>query len=255
MTPAMVARGTAVIGDAVRRADLPWTPDALRVRAPAALLGPAFLAHLLGVSRPLLVAAVVAPGVVAVVWFASRVARRPHRVMVQMPDALRGIAAGVRAGMSLRRALARAGQSTPTPAGPELRRVADALEAGDRTGDALDALAARVPHAEMDMLACVVAVVTRSGGDLARVLGDAADGMEQRLGEAAHLSSLSAQARATAWLVATLPIAGAAIVELMAPGVLARTLDAGPARAAIIAGVAMLLVAVLAVRRLARVDP
>lgn len=235
------------------RADLRWPPPRARAIGLIVALGPGFAAAVLGVSRPLLFACLVLPGACAAAWLHARVGRRPDRVVGQMPDALRRVAAALGSGLSLRQALARVAPRVDAPAGPELRRVHDDLEAGARVDDALEALVARVPHHDMDVVGCVTLVALRAGGDLAGLLRDLADGIETRRAAAADLAAMSAQARTTAWLVVAMPVAGAALVELAAPGVMGRTLDGAAGRAVMVLAAVMFVVAVAAVRRLARV--
>ncbi|MCB0883064.1 MAG: type II secretion system F family protein [Thermoleophilia bacterium] len=245
--------GLDAVDEYLLRADLRFSPRAARALALLVAAGPGFAAAVLGVSVPLLVACVALPGACAAVWLHARVARRPDRVVAQMPDALRRVAAALASGLSLRQALARVAPRVDAPAGPELRRVHDDLEAGARVDDALEALVARVPHHDMDVVGCVTLVALRAGGDLAGLLRDLADGIESRRAAAADLAAMSAQARTTAWLVTAMPVAGAALVELAAPGVVGRTLGGAAGRAVVVLAVAMFAVAVAAVRRLARV--
>lgn len=236
------------------RADLRWPLGRVRRVAPVVAVAPAVLAVALGVSPLMMVVCLIAPGAGMALWITRRVAGRPDRVVAQLPDALRAVAAGVASGLSLRRSLVRVAPGTPEPAGAELRRLSDDLESGARTDEALEAFAQRVPHQDVAVLMCVMGVALRSGGDLGELLRELADGMESRRAAAAEAAALSSQARTTAWMVVALPVAGAALVELAAPGVLTRTADSALGRAALMAGVSMLAVAIALVRRLSRPD-
>lgn len=196
---------------------------------------------------------VAAPPAALAVAVKSRAARRPRRVAGQLPGVLRHVADAVRAGQSLRQALTRAGHAAPEPAGTELRRLAVDLEQGARAEDALDGLADRVPHTDVRIAVCAMAVTMRSGGDMARILTDLAGNLEDRRRLAAELAGLTGQARMTAWLVAALPAVGGLAVEVSAPGTLARTLGEGLGRVAALVAAVLMATAFILIRRLARV--
>jgi tight adherence protein B len=102
-------------------------------------------------------------------------------------------------------------------------------------------------------LTAAVLLQRDAGGDLARLLRDLAARLEQARRDEADARSATAQARFTAWLVAALPLGAAALAELGSPGYLA-SLAATPVGAVLVAASAALqLLAVLAIRRIARV--
>jgi tight adherence protein B len=220
----------------------------LGVSAAAALAGTA-----LAGSPPLAVGGLLAPPVAAHLLLRGAERRRPQRVAAQLPAVSARIADGLSAGRSLRQAIERAAGDAPEPVRGELTRVADAVATGDRVEDALAALAARVPTPEVEMFVCSVLVNARSGGNLARVLGELGARLEERGRLVRELRGAAAQARMTAWLVGALPVGAAVAVEVVAPGTLGRALGSAPGRLAAAASAAMLLGAVLLIRRLGRV--
>lgn len=248
-------RITAAADDVLAAADLPWAPRTARALAAGAVVLPGLLALALGLSAPLVAVVVLGPAVGVPVLVHHRAAGRPGRVAAALPDVLRGMSAAVRAGMSLRQALERAAPQAPAPADAELAAAVADLRSGGRLDDALTGVAVRAPHPDIEVAVCAVLVAVRTGADMGRLLRGVADGIDARRAAAADLASLTAQARATAWLVAAIPIVGAAAVEALAPGVLGRTFGGGPGRLAGAVAVAMFAAAFLIVRRLARVEP
>jgi tight adherence protein B len=103
-------------------------------------------------------------------------------------------------------------------AGHELRRIAAELAAGATTGDALEAMRARVRSPRMDTLVTACLLQHRAGGDLARLLRDSARAMEDQSRLEDEVRSATAQARFTALLVVLLPMGGAMLAELASPG-------------------------------------
>lgn len=231
--------------------DLPVGRALMAVVAAAGVAAAAAL-RLTG-SVPLTLAAAASVPVAAAIHLRARLRRYPDRVAAQLPGVTRGLADGLRAGLSLRQALARAARDLPAPAQQEFAQVADDLEHGARADDALEALAARIPHPDVDVTVCAVLVTSRGGGDLARILTDLAASLEDRRRTAAELATATAQARMTAWLVAALPVVAGVAVEAFAPGTLGSTLGSGIGRAAAIASATLFTLAIVLVRRLSRV--
>lgn len=237
----------------VARLDVGGDPRRVVVAAAAACAAPGMVAIAAGGSPVVRLCAWVGPVVMLLAWARGRAASRPRRIVVALPDHLRAVAAGVRSGMSLRSALGRAAEESHGAVGEELRAVCADIDGGGRLQDALEALCDRVPHPDIQVLTCAVMVTLRSGGDVARVLTESADGIEQRQRIAGELEGMSRQARMTAWIVAALPVVGATLVEIVAPGLLGRTLGSPFGMAAAAVSTLLMVGAMLLIRGLARV--
>ena len=195
----------------------------------------------------------VVPGIVIGTRITLRVRRYPDRVADALPGAMRAISDGLAAGRSLRDALVRASRETPPPLSVELEAVVDELAYGGRLTAALERLAIRVPRAPVQMFVAAVLVCASSGGNLARVLAELAEQLDNRARVTRELRGLGAQARLTAWLVAGLPAFGALALEAVAPGVLGRTLLHGIGLLGLAAASMLMVVAGLLVRSIGRI--
>jgi tight adherence protein B len=241
---------------------------AARLERAGAGIGPdAFVACIVGVgtvSALLLLVALrrpvvllVGPVVSLVAWrVALGLLDRAH--MRRVADAMPGVAlmlgSAVAAGLSLRQAIMRAARETPDPLGVHLRAVSTELDLGARVDDALSRLHERLPDADLGLLVTAILVQRRTGGDLARALRDMSSRLEERRRLAREVRGATAQARATAWMVAALPLLGAALAESASPGLIARSLGHGVGLAILIVSVALQAAGVLIIRRIAAVD-
>lgn len=243
--------GAEVIRARLRRGGVPATPAATVTGVVATTAAAAITALAAGSPAAAAVLAAAVP-CGAHLWLAAREGRYPDRVAAQLPGVLRGTADGIAAGRSLRRALARAADAAPEPARTEFREVVAHLELGGRVDDALRALVHRCPSPETELLRGAVLVSAGSGGDLAAVLGDLGLRLEDRRRLTRELRGLGEQARMTAWLVGGLPALGGLVVELTAPGVLARALLHGPGRISLVVAGLLMGGAVALIRRIGR---
>jgi tight adherence protein B len=139
------------------------------------------------------------------------------------------------------------------PVAGELDEVAGALALGEPTEVVLQRLRRRAAAPAWDTIVAAILLQREAGGDLAGLLREIADGLEDGLRAQHEARSATAQARFTGALVAGLPLIAVALAELAQPGYL-RSLASSPISAGLALAAAVLQVAGLVViRRLARV--
>jgi len=216
--------------------------------AAAALLGAGWLVGGIALG---LVAALTGPATVVAV---TRVRRRRWREELRRsaPACARAIADALGAGRSIRAAIADAAATVEGAAAHELRAAARALSLGEPTEAVLVRLRLRAGSHAWDTLTAAVLLQRDAGGDLAALLRELAATGEATDRAARDAHAATAQARFTAWVVLALPLAGALLAELAAPG-FAASLVATPLSAwfAILAGL-LQLTALICIARLAR---
>jgi len=247
---AALARAVEPLARAGREGRAPTRPERRRL----ALLATGALAAagwLVGGAGLAMVAAVLGPGLVVAAVRARR--RRYGRALrAGAAGAARGLADAVGAGHSIRGAVQVAAAGARGPAGRELAATARALELGEPTAAALEALRRRAADPAWDAIVAGILLQRDAGGDLAGLLRDQAAALEaaDRIGRDARAAT--AQARFTARLVLLLPAGAAALAELASPGLVSELLG-HPLSVWLVAMAGVLQVAaVLAVARLAR---
>lgn len=191
-------------------------------------------------------------------WSVARLlrARREHyrravdagagAVAVSLADALA-------AGHSLRGAVTESARAIDGQTGHELRRTAAELEAGARTGVALDGLRKRTGSRRLGVVVAACLVQHGAGGDLARLLRECAEGFADQARLEDEVRAATAQARFTGLVVVLLPLGGALLAELATPGFVGGL--AGSLLTGWMVGlaVAMQVAAAFLIRRLGRV--
>jgi tight adherence protein B len=166
-------------------------------------------------------------------------------VAVAIADALGG-------GHSLRGALHEAAGSLAGPASHELRRIAAELATGAPTEEALEALRDRARSTRVDTIVAACLLQRRAGGDLAGLLRECARAFEDDARLRDEVRAATAQARFTGLLVVALPLCGALLAELAAPGFLLE-LWRSPLTAWLVGmAIALQLAAAFLIRRLGR---
>ena len=141
--------------------------------------------------------------------------RRTRRIALfrdQLEGALRTLAGGVRVGLGIRQALVLTSEQSRDPAKSEFMRVVGLSDLGVSTLDAFDKLAERMTNMETAVLARVIRVQAQTGGDLASVLEGLAGTIRDRRRLLRRIRAVTAQGRATAWLLGLLPVAVGAFI-------------------------------------------
>jgi tight adherence protein B len=124
----------------------------------------------------------------------------------QLELALRLIGSGVRVGLGLRQALAMVIDQMPDPSKHEYMRVVGRANLGTSVYDALDEMADRMPSGETRMMARAIRIQSQTGGDLGRILDHLADTIKDRRRIRRKISALTAEGRASAWILSALPV-------------------------------------------------
>lgn len=147
----------------------------------------------------------------------SALSRRRRRTAVladeQLREAVTVIAAGIRAGLSVRRALGEAARDAESPLRDELDRLLDRLSVGEPIEMSLEDMARRLSLPDARLLVNALAIHRRSGGDLPVLLDQVADIIGARLESRRQVRALTAQGRASGAVLAVLPVAFVALLS------------------------------------------
>jgi tight adherence protein B len=200
-----------------------------------------------------------AAGVAAVM--APRVRRR-RRLFAEeaaledgLADAVTVMAAAIRAGRSMRGALEEAAERVASPLGPRLSALVDRVSLGEPVDRAVLDLARSVPGPDARLVAAVIGLHQRAGGDAPAVLDRVARTLRERRASAREVRSLTAQARLSGAILGFLPVAFFLFLAVTSRSDIGRALASSTGLTAIVVGLMMQATAFLWIRRLLRVDP
>jgi tight adherence protein B len=253
------ARPAAALGRIVaplRLAGRAGRPPTTAERRRLAILGAATLlvaGWLL--AGPLLGAVLAAAGPAALGRLLAARHRRWRRALAaSVPTVARALADALSGGHSLRGAVEDVGRSGAIrgPAGIELATAAHRLGLGAPTETVLTELRTRAADPAWDALIAATLLQRDAGGDLAALLRSIAASREHARRIEADAHTTTAQARATARLVASMPLAALALSELIAPGTLLALLTDPAARLLLLAGLLLAAIAFLSIARIAQ---
>ena len=162
-------------------------------------------------------AAALLSGAIYYAYLQFRLARRTEAFLNQFETVLRLMASGLRSGLGLQQTLALVSEEMKDPASHEFARVLGQTNIGVSIHDALDDLSERVRIRETLMMARVVRINAQTGGDMARVLEQLANTIKERRRMRRKISSLTAEGRLGAIILAALPICLGGFILLTQP--------------------------------------
>jgi tight adherence protein B len=164
------------------------------------------------------------------------------------------LANALRAGYSLPASIGFVGSELPEPLGPEFVRFHDEQRLGIDTRQALGNLERRIGSLDGRLLVLAITVQRETGGNLAEVLSRIADLIRQRIAFREQVSVLTSEARASAKILAALPIGLFVILFIVSPSYAAELTGTASGRTMLAYGAASLAVGFVWLRKLSRIE-
>lgn len=276
--PAGAAAAAVSIRHRPRHAGMAWPPLVAKLLP----VGPAFADRLtlagVGMSpqrfRMLFVALGVVGGVAALVLTGSRtlaevvgtglalagprlavavlVERRRAKFLLQFPDAIDLMIRSLRAGLPVDEAIVAVAGEGGDAVAPEFRRVKDRLAVGQSLEDSLWASARRLAIPDLDFFIICLTVQRETGGKLTETLANLSDILRRRLHMRLKVKAMSAQARASAGIIGSLPFLLCAALYATNPAYIGDLFTDPRGQLIVAAGLASELLGVLVMIRMAR---
>jgi tight adherence protein B len=152
------------------------------------------------------------------VWVRRRDRQRRRKIDNQLADMIAMLANALRAGFSIQQAVASVADANREPISGEMRRVVRESALGIELEIALQHLNERLQSKDFDMMMTAISIHRRVGGNLADVLDKISAVIRERVKIAGEVRVLTAQARASGYIITGLPFAVGGILSLISPG-------------------------------------
>ncbi len=184
-----------------------------------------------------------------------RIARRQARLEAQLPDMLDFIARAMQAGHAFNGALQMAASEAPQPIATEFQRTFNEVNVGMPIQQAMSGLAERIDCADMRYFAVSVVINREIGGDLSGLLKGVATLIRERLKLKLTIRSLTAEARASAWVLGVLPFILGGLLFMMNPNYLDPLINDPYGRKMLVYGLLLMVFGILWMKQLSKVRP
>ncbi len=143
--------------------------------------------------------------------------RRENRFLHTFPDAVDVIVRGIKAGLPLLDSLRVIAAEAPEPVRSEFKSILETQTVGIPLGEACQKLFERMPVAEANFFGIVIAIQQKAGGNLSEALGNLSRVLRDRKKMKAKIQAMSMEAKASAMIIGSLPIAVGFLVFVTSP--------------------------------------
>ncbi|MGS1115613.1 type II secretion system F family protein [Castellaniella sp. UC4442_H9] len=188
-------------------------------------------------------------GLAAYRWLVERFRRR---FLAQLPDAMDMIVRASRAGIPVTQSIHNVGLQFAEPLGPEFRRMGDNLLLGNDIGDVLDEAVLRVELADFSFFSVCVLLQREAGGSITEALENLAAIIRSRRDLILKSRALTAEGRTAGLILSLLPFIVVGMLYLANSSYIEVLFTTESGRMLLWTAVGMLVVGVLAIRRLSR---
>lgn len=143
--------------------------------------------------------------------------RRINRFNDQLGDTLNLWVNALRSGYSVLQGMETIATELPPPVSREFERVVQEVRLGLSVEQALANMHRRVPSEDLDLVITAVNIQREVGGNLAEVLDTISFTIRERVRIKGEIRTLTAQGRASAWIISLLPIVLALLLYSINP--------------------------------------
>ncbi len=143
--------------------------------------------------------------------------RRERRFLGAFADAVDVIVRGVKAGLPLGDCLRVIASDAPEPVKSEFRSIVETQTIGMPLGEACGRLYDSVPVPEANFFGIVISIQQKAGGNLSEALGNLSRVLRDRKRMQAKIHAMSMEAKASATIIGSLPLAVMLLVYITSP--------------------------------------
>ena len=151
-------------------------------------------------------------------WVRRQDKKRRRKIDSQLADMISQLANGLRAGFSIQQAVAGVAEANKQPISGEMHRAVRETALGIELEVALLHLNERLQSKDFDMMMTAISIHRRVGGNLAEVMDKIAEVIRERVRIAGEVRVLTAQGRASGYIVTGLPFAVGGLLSVISPG-------------------------------------
>jgi len=152
------------------------------------------------------------------VWLKRKKTQRLLQFEEGLPDALAMLGRTLRAGLPLSQALQTVSQEMHGPVAKEFGIVFNELNYGGDLRSAFLGMLERMPSLAVMAMAVAIMIQRETGGNLAQSVDQLEGMLRERFRFQRHLRTLTSSNRTSAWIVGSIPVLLAVLLEIISPG-------------------------------------
>jgi tight adherence protein B len=151
-------------------------------------------------------------------WLVMRlIKRRQAKFLDEFANSIDVVVRGVKSGLPLNECLNIIARESPSPIREEFKELVEQQRVGVPLADCFARMMERMPLPEVNFFAIVISIQQQAGGNLSEALGNLAGVLRDRKRLQAKVKALSAEAKASAGVLAALPFMVMGMVYISTP--------------------------------------
>lgn len=184
-------------------------------------------------------------------WVLSKIiSRRQSKFLAELPNSIDVVTRGMKSGLPLGECLQVIARESTQPLAGEFQDVVEQQRVGVPLPEALDRLATRMPLPEVKFLTIVIAIQQQAGGNLSEALGNLAGVLRGRVQLRMKIKALSAEAKAGAVVLGSLPPTVMLMVYGSSPDYMVPLFSTRTGNFLLIFSVVWMLIGILVMRKM-----
>lgn len=150
----------------------------------------------------------------------SRKDQRTESFNKQLPEICRMMSNGIKAGLTIPQAIEMVGRDVNEPSKLEFKNMDYQLKLGDSLEYVMNEFKERVSSSDINIFVSTILIQQRVGGNLAQVLSNMADTLEERGRVDKEIKTVTAESRSIAYILVVMPFLMAMMMNLFIKGFL-----------------------------------
>lgn len=188
-------------------------------------------------------------------WILKLLRRRRQGVFLNdFADAIDIMVRGLKSGLPINDAMKVISTETPAPVGPEFLEIVEGQRIGISIDQGIERMYERMPLAEVNFLAIVLAIQSKTGGNLAEALNNLSKVLRDRKKMKAKIRAMSQEAKASAAIIGSLPFIIMGALTVLNPAYLNPLWDTTLGNIMIVGSGVWMLIGILIMRKMINFD-
>jgi tight adherence protein B len=139
-------------------------------------------------------------------WILNFLRKRRQQIFLNdFADAIDIMVRGLKSGLPVNDAMKIISSETPAPVGPEFLDIVEGQRIGISVDQGIERMYERMPLAEVNFLAIVMSIQSKTGGNLSEALNNLSRVLRDRKKMKAKIKAMSQEAKASAAIIGSLP--------------------------------------------------
>lgn len=180
--------------------------------------------------------------------------RRQHVFLNDFADAIDIMVRGLKSGLPINDAMRIISGETPAPVGPEFLEIVEGQRVGITVDQGLERLFERMPLAEVNFLAIVMNIQSKTGGNLSEALNNLSKVLRDRKKMKGKIRAMSQEAKASAMIIGSLPFVIMGALTVLNPAYLNPLWDTTIGNMLVIGSGVWMLIGTLIMRKMINFD-